>query len=395
MNNLRGIITRKWQNVFMLLPAFVFSPFAVMRFVYKRMESSNIRPAKVKIIRIYRSAALGDIILTTAAIESIRNSYPEARIEFIVGKPYSAILKNNGLIAKIWEIEPGGGLSIIWKNINVLKSLIKEKADILLGLETSLSAALFGWATLPRFHVGDKWGMQRFIYDKTAHCRAGQSHLLNISLICKAAGIEDSFEKWRPRIYLEPEEREVAKGQLGMVGRKDGLLLALHPGGGNIHNPEVRKNWPARGFATVLSLIAQRFKFTTVLLSGPGEEPLANIIKQNYNGKIIDLSGRTTIRQLAAIIAYSDLFIGNDSAPGHMAAALNVPSVTVWGSSDPKEYGNEFQSIHHRIYASNLACRPCRRPTCLQSEKNEWQCLREVKEEMAVEAVISSISQII
>lgn len=393
MNNLEEKIRRKRQNIIMILPSLVWLPVAMLWFVFRKLASRGKIPTDVKIVRIFRSAALGDVVLTTSAIEAVKRSYPEACLEFIVGGQYASILEHNGQITKLWAIETGGLWKIVWKNKNIIRHLVKDRSDILLGLETSLSAAVFGWATMPRSHVGDKWGLQRYFYDKTASCKAGQSHLINMSLICREAGIDYPIEKWKTKICLDSGEKEQAELMLGRAGYNGGIILAIHPGGGNIHSPEVKKNWPAIRYARVLSLLNQKFKFTTLLLSGPGEEDLARTIKAEYKGKLIDLSGQTTIRQLAALIACSDLFLGNDSAPGHMAVALNVPSVTIWGSSDPNEYGIGSPSLHHRVYAQGLGCRPCRRPNCIKLQSHKWKCLSDITEKTVVDSLISLINE--
>jgi len=93
------------------------------------------------------------------------------------------------------------------------------------------------------------------------------------------------------------------------------------------------KRWPARGFAEVADYLNQRWSLRSVIVAGPGQESLASQVTNATKSKPIVISG-LSLKELAALIEMSFLFVGNDSGPMHIAAAFERPIVAAWGSSD-------------------------------------------------------------
>jgi len=139
---------------------------------------------------------------------------------------------------------------------------------------------------------------------------------------------------------------------------KDRRYVVLHPG-----SIMSTKRWEPRRFAEAARTLADR-GFTIVVTSGPGEELFASQVAQEIEGTVILLG--LTIPQLAELIRGAHLYIGNDSGPMHLAAAVGTPTIAVWGSSDSRRW--RPWSVAHRVVQNPFECNPCPGYRCLVAD---------------------------
>jgi ADP-heptose:LPS heptosyltransferase len=168
------------------------------------------------------------------------------------------------------------------------------------------------------------------------------------------AGARDPHKMWPMTRYLRVAERLVGEtgGTVFLLGsREDAVELAAHSG------------------------------------SSGGEQRAGR-----DNGGMIGLAGTTSLPQLAAVVAGLDVFVGNDSGPAHMAYALGIPSVTIFGGTDPERWGPrawpEADLGRHRVVARPALCRPCEPGDCDRANA----CLEEVDADLVAEQVLELIS---
>ena len=120
------------------------------------------------------------------------------------------------------------------------------------------------------------------------------------------------------------------------------------------------KRWEPRRFAEVARGLAER-GFTIVVTSGPGEEGFASQVAREIDGTVILLG--LPIPELAELLRGAQLYIGNDSGPMHLAAAVGTPTIAVWGSSDSRRW--RPWSVEHRVVQNPFECNPCPGYRCL------------------------------
>jgi ADP-heptose:LPS heptosyltransferase len=118
------------------------------------------------------------------------------------------------------------------------------------------------------------------------------------------------------------------------------------------------KQWPISSYAELCMELVRRYGCRIVIFGGPGEEPLGRPIEERLPADVINLIGKTTLRQMAAVQKRCDLFIGNDAGPLHMAAAMGVPVIGIYGSSCHHRFG---PWKHQAVLNRELPCSPCGR----------------------------------
>jgi len=162
-----------------------------------------------------------------------------------------------------------------------------------------------------------------------------------------------------PTLYLESEEMDEAARSLAETDLPgDGPWLGLSPGAA--YGPA--KRWPPERFAALGAALQQEFGARLVLLGGKEERPVAEQVKEHLHKPVMDLVGRTTLRQALGMLSQLSLLITNDSGLMHAAAALSVPQVALFGSTDPAATG-PF-SAQATVIRHPWPCSPCFKRTC-------------------------------
>ncbi len=159
-----------------------------------------------------------------------------------------------------------------------------------------------------------------------------------------------------PALYLGEEEAAAAARLLAATG--SGPWVGLSPGAA--YGPA--KRWPPERFAALGRELAREFGARLVLLGGPGEALVANLVKTQLGLPVLDLTGKTGLRQALAVLSRLKLLVTNDSGLMHAAAALGVPLVALFGSTDPAATGPFTPRA--TVLRRPLPCSPCRRRTC-------------------------------
>jgi ADP-heptose:LPS heptosyltransferase len=141
-----------------------------------------------------------------------------------------------------------------------------------------------------------------------------------------------------PRMHFVPTsaEREA-------VRRSPRPQIAVFPGGGSNPGMELTaKRWPLERYRQLVSRLVHELDADVLLIGGPDDKALTHALMDGLDapaGKVVDLAGTLSFGQLAAQLEACSLFIGNDSSPMHLAAAVNIPVIAIFGPTSPQEYG--------------------------------------------------------
>ena len=153
------------------------------------------------------------------------------------------------------------------------------------------------------------------------------------------------------------------------------------------------KNWPFENWLQLFKHLSNR---NIVLLGDNTETYLNNTLNSNNYPNVISLIGKTNLNEVMEIIYHSRFYIGLDSGLMHIAVALNKPTFTIWGASNPKLYGYDWMGERHKVISLNLPCAPCsswlNANTTRVSNSNQcpdFKCIKEISVEMVVKELDS------
>ena len=303
---------------------------------------------------------IGDTLLATPALAALRRRYPEATLTVIVSASNAGILEGNPDVTDRILVPPDGKGSTLWRFARAMRAIsrTREKYHLVVSLSAASSFVTFvsGLASgqykmsPPRFW----WAIGGHSDEYRARHTIDQ-YLLAISPLVDPPASDDDRV---PRLFLTLQDRSAARRLLranGLTPTK--LLIAMHVGGDGFNG---RKRWAPKRFAEVANALIEKFDAHVLLIGGKVDMPLAEQTLALIPRGATLLAGATPLKVTAALIEAATLFIGNDSAPLHMAAAVGTPAVGIFGPSD----WNEFHPVgktgyQHRVVHSDLACSPC------------------------------------
>ncbi|CAN5156953.1 glycosyltransferase family 9 protein [soil metagenome] len=157
---------------------------------------------------------------------------------------------------------------------------------------------------------------------------------------------------------LYDADRDKARSLLPPRGLESIPRVGIHAGAS-----APSRRWPAERFADVARDLVTRHGAQLVLTGGPGEEEIAETVAMLVNVPVTNLAGQTSLGGLAAVLSELDLFVTNDTGPGHIATALGVPSVTIFGPADFRRWA-PLDTSRHAVVRRQVECSPCPHRIC-------------------------------
>lgn len=293
-------------------------------------------------------AALGDTLFTTPALKALRNSYPDAEIDVIAWEDNKEILAGNDNIDRLIVCKGKGQL------ITELQYLRETVYDLAIGLSTV--GSYISYLVNARKKLGFKGEELGWIYDFNVPDNR-RIHAVDYCLeIVKLVGARPDNNP-KLEIVTTTEDYRLLQDKLRLAGVSSGLpLVAIHPGGKYFSF----KRWPAERFKELIKALDNTYNLEIVIIGGSDDQKLAQEIVDpfyNYNHRPKILAGKLKIKETVALLKNAALFIGNDSAPMHFAAAAGTSVIALIGPTNPANfhpYGTDYKLI-----SAGLACSPC------------------------------------
>ena len=302
---------------------------------------------------------IGDALLATPALHLLRKRFPYAKITVITYPECVGILEGNRDVHRVLTVKPKKKPGADWaQTARVFRSLRAEDFD--LALHFSTLGQILSTVLPVRRHVG--FPMQPFWWLKRSQDqKALKRHAIDRYLEVLAPlgiALPTSPRERIPRLALLPGDRVKPAAILQQAGITPGdVVVSIHPGGEGFDG---RKQWPPERFASVASALIAQYQAKIVLLGGKQDVPLAEKIASLLPGAPVITAGKLNLKETAALIQASTLFIGNDSAPLHLAAAVGTPAIGIFGPSNIEQFRPVGRPGSRLVIAhSNLPCSPC------------------------------------
>lgn len=342
---------------------------------------------------------IGDCIFTMPVIRAIKKNKPDCFIGYWCNLRVKELLEFNKNIDRIFalsrgdikKIYSGSGLEGLRRSLGLFFALRKEKFDTCLDYSLDYRYGLAAKLAGIRKRIGfDYKGRGRFLTDKLELTGYNDKHVVEYYLdLLRPIGIKPASAELELKV---PEKDKIrAQGILGDYGIKKGdLLIGIAPGGGESWGRDAAlKRWPQEKIAQLADRIIGDLSAKVLLLADENERAVTQAISCKMHKKAIDLTGKTKLTDLIALIDSLDLLIANDGGPLHIGVSLGKKTVSFFGPTDPVIYGPyPPDKDRHIVLINALECHPCYRNFRLIACQSDIKCLKGIAMAEAYNAAV-------
>ena len=332
----------------------------------------------MKKILIVNLGGLGDLLLSTPALRGLKDLYPEAEVTMLTSCKGEEFVKRLPYLNKVicFDIRFGGIISFkcLIRYLILIFKLKKEQFDLAINMRTLMSVKsakkinkLFRIIN-PKMKAGRDTDNRGHFFDiKMPETTQGEKYEMeyDIDMIRTLGGeVEDK----KIDFLIEEEDTSKINSILDKNKVKDSdVLIGIHPGG------IPSRRWPVDNFIKMLEEIKTNINFKIVVTGDIREKILAIKISKHFPDQVMDLTGNISIYQLGALIKRCRLYISNDTGPMHIAAALQVPLVAIFGPGDITRFNPINISNKVKVFYKKAECAPCEKFNC-----DDLKCLKKI-----------------
>lgn len=321
---------------------------------------------------------IGDAVMTTPAIRGVRHLYPDAQIYLLVNPVVAQLFESDSSINEVIVYDRKGVHSGAFGFLKLVCMLRDYGFDMAILFQNAIEAAIIAFAAGIPVRTGYKTEMRGLLLtdaiSRSPDILERPQVYYYMNILGESCCHDISPE---PGLIVRDSELEHARGLLGRFKDRS-MLIGINPGS----TYGSAKRWAAERFAAVADELVLRYNAAIVIFGGPGEKWISGRVQELMEQEALNLGGKTSIRQLMALIKQCDLFITNDTGPMHIAAAFDIPLVAIFGSTDTKTtapFGRR-----NRIIKKDMQCAPCLLREC---PEDHHACM----ESISVEDVMSGI----
>ena len=359
---------------------------------------------------------LGDAVMSTPALLRLREARPEAHITLLTPRKLAELWPQHPALDAVISFEAGEN---VWR---VARRLRQKKFDLALVLPNSPRSALEVWlAGIPE-RVGYARNWRNFFLTRCVPPRTGEQKMQKRSLaeikrlafasgnstprpgalisaeahhlhqyLHLAAALGASATPLPPRLELAPAELEMARAKFlandsatrsQLAAPSACRWLGLNPGAE--YGPA--KRWPVENFIAAARAVSARVaNCKWMIFGGAKDARLGSQITEQLGASAINLAGKTSLRELMALLKQCEALLTNDTGPMHVAAALGTPVIALFGSTSPELTGPGVPGDpRHVLLRAGVACAPCFRREC----PLDFRCMNDLQIKQVIEAVL-------
>lgn len=366
----------------------------------RKTDPLLIHPQRVLVIA---TRQIGDVLLTTPLIRSLRNGYPEAEIDILVYEKTDGGLQGNTDLNRIIRIPERPDRKTLF---GLFKRLFR-RYDLTVNVQGTDRASLYGLVASKAHRVGilfsdrkqeswKKWLLDRWVLLDNLHTHTVEQNLQ----LADCLGLERQTDVIPPNADQSHRILE----QCGLSA--DSEFVVLHP------FPRFRyKDWHFQGWVSVIRALLAR-DIPILLSGGPGQHEknyCASLVACIEDDRVTNLAGQTSLAELADVISLARAYVGPDTAVTHLAAATGTPTITFFGPSNPEKWGpwpNGFSQTVLTPWKNRQArqsdgnvillqgegdCVPCHLEGCDRHRESRSRCL----ETLNAQRIIDELDRIL
>jgi heptosyltransferase-2 len=335
----------------------------------QRIDKSGIRRILVR-----ATNWVGDAVMSLPALEVVRENFPSSSITVLARPWVIPLFKNHPAVDAIIPFKKTQGYFEYFRELMRMAELIRNNGyDLAILFQNAFEAAFLAYLGRITFRVGYRGDGRGFLL---THGVVRTDEVLKVHqteyylALLEAMGWEGTSRD--PHLYAAQEDMEKARRLLHAKGIVEGdCVIGLSPGAlfGEA------KRWPADRFARVGDWAAERWNARVIVLGSGNETDICEVLCSSMAHEPYNLCGQTSLGVAIGLVSHCSFFVTNDSGLMHIAAALGVPTLAVFGSTDPVATGPRGPKTS--IVKHEIECAPCLKPEC----PTDFRCMLSIEPE--------------
>ena len=309
---------------------------------------------------IIRFSSIGDIVLTTPVVRTLKARYPDAAIHFLTKPAFRSLVETNPHIDKVWLWED--------KPAELLRQLKAEKFDFIIDLHHNLRSQRVKLALGGKSGSFNKLNVEKYLYVNFRLKRLPDVHIVDRYLeTVKSLGVKNDGQGLD--FFIRPDE-QVELSRLPEMHRKGFVAVVTGALKGTKRMP-----------LEELIELCQKINLPLVLLGGKAERADGAAIATAIGERAFNVCGELNIGQSASLLEQSNVVLTHDTGLMHIAAAFHKPIVSIWGNTVPEfgmyPYLPGATDVQYIAQVSGLKCRPCSKIGYATCPKKHFRCMRD------------------
>jgi heptosyltransferase-3 len=357
------------------------------------VKGDSLKSKYIRNILLIQLGDIGDVVWATPTFRAVKEAYPEANVSVLLREGIGSLLEADPHIHRVFEVKRyrGNLINEIIGQLRLLSALRKERFDLAFDLRSDDRGTFMSFlsgapvrATI--IYHAIPWRSKFFTHladpppvDKTNYTAADQA-----LRVVREFGIESQNDV--PKLWVPEEVHDRVKDLLNEEGIDDDFMITLNP-----FSRWKYKEYDYDKWVEIIDWLWEEYEISTIIVGSIGEREQSEFITQRCRGRVFNLTGKTTLVELADILSRSSLHLGVDSAAPHIAAVVGTPTITIYGPSDWRTWAH--QGDMHSVVVPDSVCVPCQKKGC--NDKGISKCLEELKADKIKEAVRKSLNTIL
>jgi heptosyltransferase-2 len=303
---------------------------------------------------------VGDTILSYPTVQQLKTLFPKSHLAVLIPSSLADLWKTFPFVDEIIPFQKKRGIGSFWEDLNLSQSLKERNFDLAVILPRSFRSAFHIYLARIPIRIGyQDEGRSIFL----THGIRRTNEILHVHRIhyyqklIEPLGKIESFPP--PQIFLREEDRRWADRALNDLGILKGEpLIGMNPGA----TYGLAKCWYPDRFGELGKRLSDKWQARILLFGKEEEGPIVHEIQSHTGTKGIDLTGKTGLLQLAALLERCHLLVTNDTGTMHVATAVETPVVAIFGSTPPLTTGPWGEG--HVVVKKDMPCSPCWKRIC-------------------------------
>ena len=328
---------------------------------------------------------IGDAVMATPILADLKDKWKNAKITAMCQGPVGTILLHDPNINSIYSFKkPSGWIHRIHRS-DIVQTLRDGQFDLGILLTNSFSSAWWFYRGHVKNRIGFSGGVKNLLLNTAVDFPQNKEHqhlVLTYKELLTPLNI--AVSQTAPKLYVSPEESQEAYRLLRLLGidTKTKIIVGINPGAAY----GSAKCWLPERYIEVTKKLLENPDVFVIYFGDATGSPLVNEITKDFDKRVVNLAGRTSLRELIALINCCSIFLTNDSGPMHIAAALGVKLLALFGSTNDEKTGpyNQGEVIHKHV-----SCSPCYKRVC----PIDFKCMKEISVEEVYQKLIDILHQ--